>query len=74
MEKLNRMLREKCQNYLSHHIRGNEASIGAMLALEKEKLYPLPADPFESCKLSSSRVDRFSTVTDTGQSRLADPG
>lgn len=36
------MLREKCRNYLSHQIRGKEASVGVMLVLEKEKLYPLP--------------------------------
>lgn len=42
MEELNWMLREKCQNYLSHQICGKKASVGAMLTLEKEKLYPLP--------------------------------
>lgn len=36
------MLREKSRNYLSHQIRGKEASVGAMLVLEKEKLYPFP--------------------------------
>ena len=39
MENLNRMLREKCQNYLSHQIRGKEASVGTMFAREKALLY-----------------------------------
>lgn len=62
MEDLNRMLREKCRKYLSHQIRGKEASVGTMLAMEKEKLHPLPGYPFDSCKRASGRVDRFSTV------------
>ena len=31
MEDLNRMLQEKCLNYLSHQIRGKESSVGEML-------------------------------------------
>ena len=42
MEDLNRMLQEKCLNYLSHQIRGKESSVGEMLTKEREKLYPLP--------------------------------
>jgi len=60
MEDLNRMLREKCRKYLSHQIRGKEANVGAMLA--QEKLYPLPGYPFDPCKRTSGRVDRFCTV------------
>ena len=60
MEDLNRMLQEKCRKYLAHQIRGKEANVGAMLA--QEKLYPLPGYPFDPCKRTSSRVDRFCTV------------
>ena len=50
MEDLNRMLQEKCLNYLSHQIRGKESSVGEMLTKEREKLYPLPGYPFDPCK------------------------
>lgn len=62
MEELNQMFREKCQKYLSHQIRGKEASVGTMFAREKALLYPLPGYPFDTCKRASGRVDRFCTV------------
>ena len=62
MEDLNRMLQEKCLNYLSHQIRGKESSVGEMLTREREKLYPLPGYPFDPCKRVTGRVDRFCTV------------
>lgn len=62
LEELNRMLQEKCLNYLSHQIRGKEASVGEMLTREREKLYPLPGYPFDACKRITGRVDRFCTV------------
>lgn len=62
METLNQMLFEKCRSYLSHHVRGKEATVGTMLALEKIHLYPLPGYPFDPCKRSAGRVDRFCTV------------
>ena len=62
IEELNQMLREKCQKYLSHQIRGKESSVGTMLTQEKAKLYPLPGYPFDPCKRVSGRVDRFCTV------------
>ena len=62
VEDLNRMLQEKCLNYLSHQIRGKESSVGEMLTKEREKLYPLPGYPFDPCKRVTGRVDRFCTV------------
>lgn len=62
LEELNRMLQEKCLSYLSHQIRGKEASVGEMLTTEREKLYPLPGYPFDACKRVTGRVDRFCTV------------
>ena len=35
IEELNRMFREKCQQYLSHQIRGKESSVGKMLMQEE---------------------------------------
>ena len=62
MEELNCLLREKCRKYLSHQIRGKKNNVGSMLAEEKEKLYPLPKYPFDPCKRSTGRVDRFCTI------------
>ena len=62
IEELNRMFREKCQQYLSHQIRGKESSVGKMLMQERDKLYPLPRYPFDPCKRATGRVDRFCTV------------
>ena len=62
MEELNCLRREKCRKYLSHQIRGKKNKVGSMLAEEKEKLYPLPKYPFDPCKRSTGRVDRFCTI------------
>ena len=62
MEELNALFQEKCRKYLSHQIRGKEANVGFMLAQEKEYLYPLPKYPFDPCKRSTGRVDRFCTI------------
>ena len=62
IEELNSILLEKCKNYLSHHIRGKDKNVGAMLKEEKLSLFPLPGYPFDPCKRSEGRVDRFSTV------------
>ena len=56
------MLLEKCQKYLKHEIRGKSANVGTMLEEDKLHLYPLPSYPFDPCKRSSGRVDRFCTV------------
>ena len=62
MEELNALFREKCRKYLSHHIRGKETNVGSMLLQEQKYLYPLPGYPFDCCKRSVGRVDRFCTV------------
>ena len=62
MEELNALFQEKCRKYLSHQIRGKEANVGLMRAQEKEHLYPLPKYPFDPCKRSTGRVDRFCTI------------
>ena len=62
MDELNRMLLKKCKSYLSHQIRGKPASVGEMLAQMQRELYPLPGYPFDPCKHTSGRVDRFCTV------------
>ena len=60
MEDMNQMPQEKCRKYLTHQIHGKKAGVGAMLA--QEKLYPFPGYPFDPCKRTAGRVDRFCTV------------
>ena len=62
MDELNQMLRKRCLEYLDHQIRGKEATVGTMLAQEKDALYPLPGYSFDPCKRTYGRVDRFCTV------------
>ncbi len=62
VEDLNRLFLEKCQQYLTHQIRGKEASVGDMYIEEKTRLYPLPGYPFDPCRRICGRVDRFCTV------------
>ena len=62
MEELNVALEAKCSNYLSHHVRGKDASVGELLEQDRDMLYPLPGYPFDPCKRTSGRVDRYSTV------------
>ena len=62
MEELNAALEAKCSSYLSHHVRGKEASVGELLERDRDMLYPLPGYPFDPCKRASGRVDRYSTV------------
>ena len=62
MSEMNQILRDKCREYLSHQIRGKEASVGTMLTQEKNKLHPLPVYPFDPCRRISGKVDRFCTI------------
>lgn len=62
LEELNGILADKCRKYLKHTIRGKDLNVGELLALEKERLYPLPGYPFDSCKRAYGRVDRYSTI------------
>lgn len=62
MEELNAALETKCSSYLSHHVRGKDASVGELLEQDRNMLYPLPGYPFDPSKRASGRVDRYSTV------------
>ena len=59
MEELNAALEAKCSSYLSHHVRGKDASVGELLEQDRNMLYPLPGYPFDPCKRASGRVDRY---------------
>jgi transposase len=62
LDELNDRLEEKCKKYLSHQIRGKEAPVGELLRHDQKGLYPLPGYPFDPCKRTTGRVDRYSTV------------
>lgn len=62
MADLNQKLREKCEKYLQHQIRGKSASVGEMLDMERCVLQPLPGYVFDPAKRTTGRVDRFCTV------------
>jgi transposase len=62
MAELEQMLEAKCKQYLGHQVRGKVAPVGELLRQDQEHLYPLPGYPFDPCKRTSGRVDRYSTV------------
>lgn len=62
MAGLNQRLREKCEKYLQHQIRGKSAPVGKMLDTERCALQPLPGYVFDPAKRTTGRVDRFCTV------------
>ena len=62
MDELNALLRERCQQYLKHKVRGKAADVGTLLQAEQKKLYPLPAHRYDPAKRAEARVSRYSTV------------
>ena len=62
LDDLNLMLRQRCEKYLTHHIRGKDLSVGEMFLAEKESLFPLPGYAFDAAKRTTARVDRFCTI------------
>lgn len=62
MEAFNNLLKERCQNYLKHHIRGKSASVGELFEQEVTALYPLPKYQFDPAKRATARVSLFSTA------------
>lgn len=62
LEELNRLLKQRCLEYLGHKIKGKPASVAEMFEAEKAALRPLPGYVFETAKCSSVRVNASSTV------------
>ena len=62
MDELNTMLLEGCKRYLTHQVCGKEADVGAMLSLDRQALYPLPACRYDPAKRAEARVSPYSTV------------
>ncbi|NLZ73744.1 MAG: IS21 family transposase [Bacteroidales bacterium] len=62
LEELNSSLKQRCLEYLSHHIKGKPTSVNEMFEKEKVFLRALPGYEFETAKCSSVRVSSFSTA------------
>ena len=62
LDELNKLLREKCEQYLNRTIKGKSESVQELFYKEKQALYPLPKYVFETSKKSLTRVNRFATV------------
>jgi transposase len=60
---LNSYLWEKCKAEGSRRLRGMQTTIGEALALEQQKLLPLPAKPFPCCRLHPVQANGFGLVT-----------
>ncbi len=62
LDELNKLLRDKCEQYLNRTIKGKNASVKELFDKEKQILYPLPKYHFETSKKSITRVNRFATI------------
>ena len=61
-ESLNRQVRERCLRRRDEHVRGAEGTIGERMAADVAALLPLPAAPFDCCRLVPGRVSSQSLV------------
>lgn len=60
LEELNDLLKRRCLEYHSHHIKGKPAPVGEMFKNEKRTLRALPGYDFETAKCLNVRVNPFS--------------
>ncbi len=66
-EELNTLLLARCHKYIAtHQIRGRELSVNEAYAQEQRALIPLPIRPYETAKITESRVDYFATAAFEG--------
>lgn len=63
---LNRLLRRRCEEYLSHTVRGRETSVGEALQCERNRLTPLPAKPYDPARAHETVPNYFALVTFDG--------
>ena len=62
MTELNRLLRERCEAYLSHRVVGKATDVGTLLREERFKLYSLPVSRYDPAGRAEARVSPFSVV------------
>lgn len=63
---LNRLLRERCEAYLTHTVRGREMSVGEALRCERNRLTPLPARPYDPARVQETVPNYFALVAFDG--------
>ncbi|MBA3587474.1 MAG: IS21 family transposase [Chloroflexi bacterium] len=61
-ESLNSQVRERCLRRRDERVRGSEGTIGERLAADVAAFLPLPAAPFDCCRLVPGRVSSQSLV------------
>ena len=61
-EELNDQIRERCMRRRLEHVRGSAGTIGDRLAADVAAFLPLPAAPFDCCRLVPGRVSSQSLV------------
>ena len=59
---LNLQVRERCRQRRDEHVRGSAGTIGERMAADVAAFLPLPAAPFDCCRLVPSRVSSQSLV------------
>lgn len=59
---LNESLEYRSRAYLNHFIRGKQASVGTMYAVEQASLLALPGYVYDVSKSRNVRVDNYSTI------------
>lgn len=62
LDELNHLLMKRCHNYLLHTIRGKDAAVGELLAIDRKSLAKLPLYTYDTAKSRVTMVDRYSTV------------
>ena len=61
-EALNLQVRERCRQRRKEHVRGSAGTIGERMAADVAAFLPLPAAPFDCCRLIPGRVSSQSLV------------
>jgi len=62
IEALNEVILKRCYTYGNHTICGRDATVNELYEREKKHLLELPEIAFSNIKVSSGRVDKYSTV------------
>jgi hypothetical protein len=62
LAELNARLAEADAAEDARHVAGRAASIGADFAAERDRLLPLPAEPFATATVIWPRVDRYARI------------
>ncbi|HEC31655.1 MAG TPA: hypothetical protein ENI41_04090 [Deltaproteobacteria bacterium] len=62
IEALNEVILKRCYTYGNHTISGGDATVNEFYEREKKHLLELPEVAFSNIKVSSGRVDKYSTV------------